>query len=73
MKRESNNPVRKTTRTKLLLTATMCAVLLLGASACNNGNNVNTNSNGINDDANNMPTVTDETVVPTATDAPAAE
>ncbi|MDQ6419090.1 hypothetical protein RB620_06520 [Paenibacillus sp. LHD-117] len=62
---------KKQKMTKLLLTATMCAVLLFGASACNNGADVNTNGDGnanvnANESTNNMGGGgTDENAVPT--------
>ncbi len=75
MNKTMKTTAHKTNKTKLLLTATMCAVMLFGAAACNNGNDVNGdgNMNGAN---NNAPVVTDDAVVPTesaATDGNAAE
>ncbi|WP_168120585.1 hypothetical protein [Paenibacillus sp. HB172176] len=58
--------MRKTNPTKLLLTATICASIMFGASACNNNNNTNLNNNenaGTNG-AMNAPMATDGTVLP---------
>jgi len=58
--------IRKQNMTKLLVTATMCAVLLIGAAGCNNANT--------NDSVNNNdnPAITDENVMPTETIDPDA-
>lgn len=65
MNKKTKSPAHKTNKMKLMLTATMCAVLLFGAAACNNGNgnNVNVDVN----DTNNPHAVTDDAVVPTET------
>ncbi|MDF2838140.1 MAG: hypothetical protein K0Q63_3780 [Paenibacillus sp.] len=66
MNKNTKTPAHKTNKMKLMLTATMCAVLLFGAAACNNGNgnDVNVDAN-VNDANNNAPAVTDDAVVPT--------
>lgn len=66
MNKKMKTTAHKTSKTKLVLTATMCAVMLFGAAACNNGNgnDVNVDAN-VNDVNNNAPAVTDDAVVPT--------
>ncbi|MHA6484829.1 hypothetical protein ACX1C1_23345 [Paenibacillus sp. strain BS8-2] len=67
MNRQTKMKAYKTNKTKLMITATMCAALLFGATACNNGNDANGNSN-LNG-TESPPAVTDEMLVPTETAA----
>ncbi|MBH5317040.1 hypothetical protein I6N90_04360 [Paenibacillus sp. GSMTC-2017] len=55
--------------TKLLLTATMCAILIFSTAACNNGG-ANNASNGANNSGTNSPIVTGDPQVPLETEAP---
>lgn len=66
MNKKTKTPAHKTNKMKLMLTATMCAVLLFGAAACNNGNGNDVNVD-VNDMNNNSPAVTDDAEMPTET------
>ncbi|GKU78233.1 hypothetical protein [Paenibacillus sp. L3-i20] len=64
---KNNN--RKQKMTKLLLTATMCALLMFTVVACNSGD-PNNASNGANDGTNNAPMITEEPEVPNEPETP---
>ncbi|RJE85106.1 hypothetical protein D3P07_21280 [Paenibacillus sp. 1011MAR3C5] len=52
-----NKLANKQRMTKVLLTATMCAIMIFTAAACNSDTNGTSNNNNLN---NNAPIVTDD-------------
>lgn len=58
------NKFKDNKMTKLLLTATMCAILMFGAAACNSATN-NSGNGGSMNDGTGAPAMTDDVIEPT--------